>query len=46
MKKVDFMLPSPWKRIKVKDATHYTLKNGKRVPTFSNMERQLIKGKV
>jgi hypothetical protein len=43
MKKIDYMLPPSWKRIKVKDSTHYTLDNGKRVPTFSNMERQLVK---
>lgn len=39
-----------WKRelqhVKIADHTHYTLKNGKRIPTARNMERQIIKGKI
>lgn len=44
--KVDYMIKVlQWKRVQIKDRTHYTLSNGKKIPTFLNMERQLIKGK-
>lgn len=39
MKKVDYMRPSGWKRVNIKDRTK--LPTG--VPTFKAMERQLTK---
>jgi len=41
--KIDYMKPSQVRRIKVNDCTKKTLKNGKRVDTFTSMVRQLNK---
>ena len=41
--KVDYMKPSQVKRVKIINRTVRTLKNGKQVPTFLNMVRQLNK---
>jgi len=41
--KADYMHPSPWKRVPVKNNTERTLKNGRTVPTFEAMVRKLNK---
>lgn len=41
--KVDYMKPSQVKRVKITNRTIHTLNNGKQVPTFLNMVRQLNK---
>jgi hypothetical protein len=41
--KVDYMRPSNVKRVPITDKTYRTLSNGKRVPTFTKMVRQLNK---
>lgn len=43
MRKVDYMKPSPWKKIAVKNATTRTLKNGKVIPTWEAMQQAVKK---
>jgi hypothetical protein len=43
MKKVDYMKPSGWRKVVIKNKTYRTLSNGKRVPTWEAMQRELIK---
>lgn len=43
MKPVDYMKPSPWKRIKVNNKTIKTLSNGTIIPSESKMMRLAYK---
>lgn len=43
MKKVDYMKPSGWKKVSIKNKSVVTLKNGAVIPSWSAMVRQAKK---